>query len=177
MRERYWWCSVSAIQSPGVLGEEAALSAPVLTIRVLGTPAPQGSKRHVGRGIMVESSKRLAPWREAVLHAALDAIRAQHWEQRYVDPVVVDIVFVFPRPRHHYRTGRNAHLLRDNAPRVMANMPDVEKCVRGVLDPLTNAGVFHDDRQVAVLSAAKVYEGQHEGLPGAHIIVRPVDFP
>ena len=28
--------------------------------------APQGSKRHVGRGIMIESSKRVKPWRDAV---------------------------------------------------------------------------------------------------------------
>ena len=37
-----------------------------LRINVLGTPAPQGSKRHVGRGIMVESSRLVGPWREAV---------------------------------------------------------------------------------------------------------------
>ena len=30
---------------------------------VLGLPAPQGSKRHVGEGRMVESSKRVKPWR------------------------------------------------------------------------------------------------------------------
>lgn len=28
-----------------------------LTVTVLGTPAPQGSKRHVGNGVVVESSK------------------------------------------------------------------------------------------------------------------------
>ena len=33
---------------------------------VHGLPAPQGSKRHVGKGVMVESSKYVKPWREAV---------------------------------------------------------------------------------------------------------------
>ena len=38
----------------------------VVTIKVSGEPAPQGSKRHVGGGRMIEASKKLPPWREAV---------------------------------------------------------------------------------------------------------------
>jgi len=44
---------------------------------VLGVPAPQGSKRHVGRGVLVESSKALGPWRDAVAWAARDAAVAR----------------------------------------------------------------------------------------------------
>ena len=40
---------------------------------VRGTPRAQGSKRHVGHGIMVEMSKDLAPWRQAIAAEA-----AQH---------------------------------------------------------------------------------------------------
>lgn len=29
---------------------------------VIGLPAPQGSKKHVGHGVMVESSKKVKPW-------------------------------------------------------------------------------------------------------------------
>ena len=36
-----------------------------ITLTVRGLPAPQGSKRHIGRGVMVESSKRVKPWRDA----------------------------------------------------------------------------------------------------------------
>jgi crossover junction endodeoxyribonuclease RusA len=35
-------------------------------IVVRGIPAPQGSKRHVGGGRMIESSRAVGPWREAV---------------------------------------------------------------------------------------------------------------
>ena len=35
-----------------------------------GTPAPQGSKKHVGGGRMVEMSKKLPAWRAAVEAAA-----------------------------------------------------------------------------------------------------------
>ena len=41
-------------------------------IPVLGLPAAQGSKKHVGRGILVESSKKVAPWRQDVRYAAVE---------------------------------------------------------------------------------------------------------
>ena len=48
-----------------------------MIIIVRGDPAPQGSKKFVGmaggRGLMVESSKRVKPWRQDVVAAAREA--------------------------------------------------------------------------------------------------------
>lgn len=49
----------------------------ILTIVVHGQPAPQGSKRafvnkHTGRAALVESSKKVQPWRQAVVGRAVD---------------------------------------------------------------------------------------------------------
>ena len=85
-----------------------------LTITVLGLPAPQGSKRHVGDGIMVESSKRVRPWRSDVKAAAERAIGTD-WTP-IKGPVSLTATFFFLRPRSHYRTGRFADVLRDDAP-------------------------------------------------------------
>ena len=41
-------------------------------IPVRGVPAPQGSKRHIGHGIMIENSKKVKPWRQDVRAAAID---------------------------------------------------------------------------------------------------------
>ena len=51
----------------------------MLTIKVYGIPGPQGSKKFCGvsksgRGIMVESSAKVKPWREAVKWAAREAM-------------------------------------------------------------------------------------------------------
>ncbi len=167
---------MSAIQAPGVLAEGEAAGTPVLTIRVLGTPAPQGSKsafrnKYTGRIQQVESSKKVKPWREAVKQAAADAIMASAWE-RAEGPVELHIVFVFARPKSHFRTGRNAHLLRDDAPHWRASTPDISKTVRATEDALTDAGVWRDDGQVVHVTALKVYEGRVNGLPGAHITIR-----
>jgi len=37
-------------------------------------------------------------------------------QEIYTGPLAVKFVFVFPRPKKHYRTGKLAHLLRDDAP-------------------------------------------------------------
>lgn len=74
---------------------------------VLGLPAPQGSKRHVGEGRMVESSKRVKPWRRQVAAAYRD-----HDFGDVLDgPVSVTVDFYLPRPKSHYGTGRNAGAL------------------------------------------------------------------
>lgn len=135
-----------------------------LVFRVHGIPAPQGSKRHVGNGIMVESSKRVKPWREAVKWAALDA-----GVEQLDGPVEVRVTFHFPRPKSHYRTGRNAGVLRDDAPGFVTSRPDIDKILRSTLDALGEAGCWRDDAQVALVWTVKAYDSQ----PGAFIIVRP----
>jgi Holliday junction resolvase RusA-like endonuclease len=160
-----------------------------LRIKVFGSPAPQGSKRHVGRGQMVESSKHVGPWRDAVRAAALGAIRccdeldcsALRHPFPLTGPLAVRMVFSVARPKGHYRTGRNAHLLRDSAPLRPASPPDLSKYLRSSEDALTDAYVYKDDGQIVEYHrAAKVYCGEDpEALdaPGALIVVRTLTDP
>lgn len=128
-----------------------------MRIIVHGNPAPQGSKRHVGNGVMVESSKAVKPWREAVKWAALEL----HLSAPIQDAVTLDITFVLPRPKSLpkkvlYHTKR----------------PDLDKLLRSTLDALKQAGVYGDDSQVCKLIARKMYQHQHPlGIPGAVIDV------
>lgn len=128
-----------------------------LTITVLGLPAPQGSKRHVGDGIMVESSKRVRPWRSDVKAAAERAIGTD-WTP-IKGPVSLTATFFFLRPRSHYRTGRFADVLRDDAPVFATSRAcgDIDKLLRSTLDALTAAGVIVDDSQVGMVIATKTY--------------------
>lgn len=143
-----------------------------LTFCVYGIPAPQGSKRHVGHGVLVEMSHRVKPWREDVRQAALDALTIGYWD-RAARVVGVDITFTLPRPRHHYRTGSHAHELRPDAPVLVGVRPDLDKLVRSTLDALTSAGVYADDARVAVSSARKLYPQVNSSTaldrPGARI--------
>jgi Holliday junction resolvase RusA-like endonuclease len=150
----------------------------VVTIVVRGEPASQGSKRafrnpHSGRISQVESSKALKPWREHVHNAAVDAMAGA---ARLEGPVSVRVVFYFDRPATHYRSGRNAHLLREGAPIAPANRgsKDIDKLQRAVFDALSSAGVWADDSQVAIVVASKAWTtdgGAALTVPGVVIAV------
>jgi Holliday junction resolvase RusA-like endonuclease len=142
----------------------------VIEVIVRGIPAPQGSKRHVGNGRMIESSKAVGPWREAVRATTQTRMYAR---PPLSGPVAVRAWFWLPRPNGHYRTGRNAHLLRDAAPLRPFGKPDLDKLVRAVLDGLTDGGAWKDDGQVVELTARKLYV--LPGLtPGAKIEITEV---
>lgn len=116
-----------------------------MRIIVHGIPAPQGSKRHVGNGVMVESSAKVKPWREAVKWAALEVLRTH--EPFRTGPVTTHITFYLPRPQSHYGTGRNATTLKPSAPTHPYRKPDFDKLLRSTLDGLSDAGVWSDDAQ------------------------------
>jgi len=159
--------------------EPASAVGPHITITVYGIPAPQGSKRHLGNGVMVESSTKVKPWRQAVTYAAREAM-PDGW-QPLNGPLRLAVVFTFARPKGHFRSGRNAHLLRDAAPPRPAGMPDLSKLVRSTEDALTDAGVWVDDARVVSCAAEKRYarDGHPDALitPGAVIHVRRLDVP
>ena len=126
------------------------------TFQVIGLPAPQGSKRHVGRGIMVESSKAVQPWRQDVKYAAERSLPSD-WDPS--KPMAVSVVFRFKRPQGHYGTGRNAGQLKASAPShaVSARLGDIEKLARAVSDALSGVA-FKDDSQVVEMRLEKAYD-------------------
>ena len=136
------------------------------TIRVFGHPAPQGSKRHVGNGVLIESSAKVKPWRQDVRAAALEA------DAHFDGPVWLTVGFLLRRPASHFRTGRNAHLLRDSAPAYPGKKPDIDKLLRSTLDGLGESGIWRDDAQVVRVRAEKLY-ADHEPV-GAHITIEPL---
>jgi crossover junction endodeoxyribonuclease RusA len=135
---------------------------------VPGHPKAQGSKRHVGHGVMVEASKDLGPWRQAI---AAEAAKAGNGT-KFARPVQVRFVFWFKRPKHHYRTGKYAGQVKDSAPSWQSSAPDADKLCRAVADALTISGLILDDRLIARIEAEKRY-----GDPGVLIEVQNLEEP
>ena len=132
---------------------------------VYGHPAPQGSKNAYvrnGRAFLVESSKRLPGWRDAVLHAVRSGKRP---EKPFTKVSYVDLSFRFPRPRSHYAKDGS---IKPGVPTFHTSKPDLDKLIRGVLDALVVAEVLVDDAIVAWISAEKCYVLSDE-LPGCSI--------
>ena len=127
-----------------------------IMIRAYGLPGPQGSKRFLGkrggRGIMVESSKKVAPWREAVKWAAIKA------GQKITGPVSVVMVFTLPRPKSASK----------RKPMVPSTRPDLSKLIRSTEDALTGV-LWRDDARIVCQLVRKVYA--EDGRTGAQITV------
>lgn len=121
-----------------------------LTITVHGhRPAPQGSKRSIGRGRMIEQSNRVKPWRDAVETAA----RAAHAARPPLDgPLIVEATFTVAKPA--------------SAPKRRATWPttrhsgDLDKLLRSTFDALTDAGAIADDSRVIKITASKVHPSE-----------------
>lgn len=140
----------------------------MIEFTVTGTPAPQGSKKFVGttktgRGILVESSKKVRPWRMDV-KAAAEVVRKTHGAIK--GPVMVSMVFTMPKPSSAPKT-------RKTWP---DRMPDLSKLARSTEDAITDAGLWEDDaRVVEYTRLAKVFSGEDvDSLPCPGVRVRIV---
>ena len=123
-----------------------------------GKAAPQGSKRHVGGGRMIEASKALKPWRDHIGNIAAKAVvESTSWPWLPLDsqPVAVELWFILPRPLR----------LKATVPHI--KRPDIDKLARAVLDGITGI-VLADDSLVTELLARKRHAEPDE-TPGVHI--------
>ena len=134
----------------------------MIEVIVYGLPAPQGSKRHIGRGIMVESSKSVKPWREAVKQAVLLTYPFRLREDPVLvrGPVSMEVVFTMPRPKSAKRGA------------VPQSRPDLSKLVRSTEDALTDIGAWEDDSRIVDSYSSKVYVGDPRALPAPGAVVR-----
>ena len=133
---------------------------------VIGIPAPQGSKRHVGHGIMIESSNKVKPWRAAVMAASTAAMRAQGITAPLDGPLHATIIFVFRRPK----TAPKSRSYPDVS-------PDIDKLLRSTLDALTQSGLIADDARIVCVHASKIYwrTSATHLMPGANILIGEID--
>ena len=135
----------------------------MIEVLVHGIPAPQGSKTPFG----TESNPNTRPWRAAVAAAAAETMNGR---PLLTGPVTIKVLFVFPRPKTHYRTGKHAAELRPDAPTYHAGKPDLDKLQRAIGDSLTGQ-VLRDDAQIARVIATKLY-----GEPAcARILIHEID--
>lgn len=140
---------------------------------VLGKPQPAGSKKWLprkgqagARPIITDANRNLKPWMQTVAWQAKAAMKGR---ALLTEAVELQIRFLMPRPRNHYRTGRFAELLRDDAPPYHVTQPDTTKLLRGTEDALRGI-VWNDDAQVVLQIAEKHFAD--DGQPRAEIRVK-----
>lgn len=141
-------------------GVSVASCRRVIEFTVIGRPQQRGSKTasvvtKAGGEIVrrpngspairvMDSNKKSGDWMTSVKQVAAGIMGDRELIR---SPVVLTVQFYFARPKAHYRTGRNAGKLKDSAPSIHAQSPDLAKLIRCLEDALTGV-VWADDRQV-----------------------------
>jgi Holliday junction resolvase RusA-like endonuclease len=147
-----------------------AIESPApIRIVVFGNPAPQGSKKFVGmiggHGMLVENSKKVKPWRQDVVAAAIE-VRGSN--PPIDGALIVRMIFTMPKPK-------SAPKRRRTWPN---RTPDLSKLARSTEDALTTAGIWTDDARVVEYERlAKVFPGEDPealGSCGVNIEIRVI---
>lgn len=141
---------------------------PSLTFFIPGTPKPQGSKK-IYNGNLVEASAGLKDWRHVI---TVEAIRAKGQSQLWpaAGPVALIADFHFRRPKSHFGKGKNANVLKENAPRFVTGTPDLDKLMRALGDGLKDAGIVRDDSLIVTEHITKIYHDQ----PGVLVVIQQI---
>lgn len=142
----------------------------IINLWIPGKPATAGSKKHVGKGVMVDSSGEAGvSWRTAVQ----DAARKEH-HGAPIDkntPLAMVCVFYRSRPKAHYGSKGVAPRYRDAE---WVTKKDSTKMLRAVEDALSKV-LYQDDSQIITAAQAKRWcDGRDHG-DGARALIGPPD--
>jgi len=116
------------------------------------------------RPIITDDNRRGRDWRLAAAQAAIEA-----GVKPLGGAVILRFMFLMPRPKGHFGTGRNAGQLRESAPRYPTVKPDATKLARGTEDALKGIA-WRDDAQVVAQVIVKHYADLGQ-VPGAWITI------
>jgi len=93
-------------------------------------------------------------------------------EEMILGPVKLQMDFFMPRPKSHFRTGKYAHIMRDDAPPEHIVKPDEDKLLRPAQDALSGI-CWKDDCQIISVTVTKQYA--EKGKEGVDIYISTPD--
>jgi len=115
--------------------------------------------------MIVDACKTVKTWRQDVKLAAMAVMPAE----LYDGCLRFDATFYMPRPKGHYGTGKNAHVLKNSSRPAPCTTPDLLKLGRSTEDALTGI-IWVDDARVVDERLRKLYAGRGEPV-GAELAV------
>lgn len=135
----------------------------LLSIRVNATPVgqPRAQARRQGAFVRMWTPDAANEFKAAVRRQALG-----YWDGvKFNGPLLLRSTCIMPRPGNHFRSVKKVKTLKLDAPTWHTNTPDTDNLAKAVMDSMsdhtvkgiTDAGLWHDDCQVAWLDIRKVY--------------------
>ena len=102
-------------------------------------------------------------------------IQGDGWQTPMVGALAAIYQFYLPRPNSHFRTGKNAKRIKDNAPLYHVVKPDATKLIRAAEDALTGV-VWRNNAQVVVQLAGKCYCCPEFGYPSPGVLIKVLPY-
>jgi Holliday junction resolvase RusA-like endonuclease len=128
------------------------------TISLVILGEPKGQKRHrstlIGKGAGAFISNYDPSKRDKKNFA--DVVQGNAPKVPFEGPLKLDVHAFFGRPKSHYRTGKNSHILKDDAPLWKTSKPDRDNVDKFVLDSLTKI-YWKDDAMICAGEILKQY--------------------
>ena len=137
---------------------------PIVEFFVEGDPKGQPRPRVAviaGRA-RVYSGKSAGVWAKSVRDEAERYFRRNSSSPIKTYPVEVRFDFLMPRPKSHYGTGKNAKTFKHWAPQWHTNKPDLDNCVKLVIDQM-HGYFFDDDKCGCCIRSTKRYADDKPG--------------
>ena len=113
---------------------------------------PQAKKRHR----MTKTGHTYNPQSEVEAAIRWEMRQQLDGHEAFPGPCSLSIEAIFPRPKSHFGTGRNAGTLKASAPHYHTVKPDCDNITKIYADCM-NGLVFRDDRQIVKAVCVKHY--------------------
>lgn len=131
----------------------AELHNKTIHLVILGEPKAQKRHRSVKMGNFIRQYDPSAKDKDDLLYV----VQQQAPKEPFTCPIRLDVDFYFSRPKSHYKTGKNAHILKDSCPVWHTTKPDADNCIKLVQDAL-NKVFYRDDSLICQVSIRKRYD-------------------
>lgn len=143
------------------------LQAPVAGLKLVVLGEPRAQKRH--RNVNMGKFTRQYDPSAADKGDFLSVVQNKAPDKPFDVPLMLSINFFFTRPKSHYKTGKNAHMLKDVVPVWHVSKPDTDNCFKFCTDAL-NKIFWRDDSLICNVNVKKQYSDN----PRIEILITPL---
>jgi len=137
----------------------------IINLYIPGNPVAKARPRFARRGKFVTTYNPQETEEGLWAIHAIEQIKKYKLDAPISGSISVDCSFAFPRPKNHY--GKNG--LKKSASRHHVGRPDVDNCLKYILDVLNHCGIWYDDSQVTKIKAEKFWAT--DNISGTSIVI------
>lgn len=146
----------------------------MITFFIEGDPKAQPrARRSKFGGVYNPNDNGVKEWKQLITWKARAEGGRMKIPRPITGPIQLTLIFKILRPKSHFRTGKNSHLIKDSHKcEWHFQKPDDDNLKKAVQDALTASGIWKDDCQVCFSIIAKHWV---QKKPGVEIQIKSLE--